>query len=112
MKIMEKYNKKVEEILAELRRGVTLETLNLKNIKRLTHYGIPALKQLQESLYEEYTHHLECQAHPVATILSDPMESIITYQCPQCGDTHDLEADAGEIDCNGHKLMCTIEVCL
>ena len=46
----------------------------------------------------------------VANVVSDPMESVIDYECPECGEVVSLEPDAGKITCEGcgEKLMCDV----
>jgi len=47
-------------------------------------------------------------------IVSDPMDSVVDYECMICGAIYSLEPDAGIIICDdcGTELDCDIVSCL
>lgn len=49
-----------------------------------------------------------------AIIVSDPMDSIVEYECPECGSVYSLEPDAGKITCDecGEEINCDVVSCL
>jgi len=46
-------------------------------------------------------------------ISDDPLDSIVDYECPECGAVYSLEPDAGEMKCHcGVTLDCDVMLCL
>ena len=41
----------------------------------------------------------------IATVVSDPMDSVIDYECPNCGRVYSLEPDAGDIVCECKEML-------